>query len=218
MALPKLLLIKTTLTLTAEVHHQLSLHVPSLLADHVALPHLRTLHKFQRQIPLISFENAREHLMNSILYINTANDVDRIHALGTFRWITTPTYALMIPEIAHPMSSDHIDLLSQPSAHLSFISSLDDESLLGLKPRSVGNILTDVDSVSLAPFEREQKDSAEHRRQAQEHQQQTESLSQEIPQWGNKALLLSTTKDDHTIIILLLPCLTWFHLLGSLMN
>ena len=114
MALPKLLPAKNTSNLTAEDHHQLSLHVLSWLADHVALPHLRTLHKFKGQIPSISIENAREQPMNSILFMNTANDLNRIHRSGTISWITAPTYALMIPDNAHPMSSDHIDLLSDP--------------------------------------------------------------------------------------------------------
>ena len=158
MAPPKLLPTKFTLILTAEDHHQLSLHVLSWLADHIAVPHLRTLHKF-----------------------------------------TAPTYALMILDNAHPMSSDLIDLLSQPSANLSLISSVDDESLLASKPRSVANLFADIDSVSRAEFERVQNESAEHCRQAHAHRQQMESLSREVQKWRNKALLLSTTKDDHTI-------------------
>ena len=47
MALPKLLPANTTSNSTAEDHHQLSLHILSWLADHVALLHLRTLHKFK---------------------------------------------------------------------------------------------------------------------------------------------------------------------------
>ena len=199
MALPKLLPTETTSTLTAEDHHQLSLHILSWLADHVALPHLRTLHKFKGQIPLISIENAREHLMNSILFMNTTNDLDRIHGSGTTSWITAPTYALMIPDNAHPMSSDHIDLLSQPSANLSLISSVEDESFSASKPRSLANLFADIGSVSRAEFERVQNESAEYRKQAQAHRQQMESLSQVVQKWRNKALLLSTTKDNRTI-------------------
>ena len=59
MALPSLLPAKTTSNMTAEDHHQLSLHILSWLADHIALPHLRSLYKFKGQIPSISIENAR---------------------------------------------------------------------------------------------------------------------------------------------------------------
>ena len=48
-------------------------------------------------------------------------------------------------------------------------------------------------------MERVQNESAENRKQAQAHRQQKETLSQEVQKWRNKALLLSTTKDDHTI-------------------
>ena len=187
MALPKLL--------TAKDHHQPSLHILSWLAHHIALPHLRTLHKFKGQIPSISIENAREQLMNSILFVNTANDLDRIHGAGAMSWITAPTYALMKPENAHPMSSDHIDLLSQPSMNLSLISSVDDESLSASRM----SLFADIDSVSRAEFERVQNESAKNRKQAQAHRQQMETLSHEVEKWRNQALLLSTTKDDHTI-------------------
>ena len=112
MALPNLLLAKTTSNMTAQDHHQLSLHILSWLADHIALPHLRTLHKYKGQIPSISIEIAREQLMNSILFMNTANGLDRIHGTGVISWTTPSTYALMIPNNAHPISSDHIDVLS----------------------------------------------------------------------------------------------------------
>ena len=137
--------------------------------------------------------------MNSILFMNTANDLDRIHGAGAISWITAPTYALMLPDNAHPMSSDHINLLSQPPANLSLISSVDDESLSASRSRLAMSLFPDIDSVSRAEFERVQKENAENRKQAQAHRQQMEALSQEVQKWSNKALLLSTTKDDHTI-------------------
>ena len=202
MALPKLLPTKTTSNLTTEDHHQLSLHLLSCLAGHVALPHLRVLHKFKGQIPSISIENAREHLPNSILFMDTANDIDWIQGLGTISWITAPTYALVIPDNAHPMSSDHIDLLSQPSTNLSLISSVDDESLSASRSRPAMNLFADIDLVSPVEFERVQNESAENRKQAQAHRQQIETLSQDVQKCRKKALLLSRTKDGHTITTL----------------
>ena len=54
-------------------------------------------------------------------------------------------------------------------------------------------------SVSRVEFESVQNESAENRKQAQAHQQQMETLSQEVQKWRNKAPLLCATKDDHTI-------------------
>ena len=88
MALPKLLPAKTTSNMIAQDHHQLSLHILSWLLDDIALPHPRPLHKFKGQTPSISIENAREQLMNSILFMNIANDLDRIHGAGAISWIT----------------------------------------------------------------------------------------------------------------------------------
>ena len=36
---------------------------------------------------MISIENAREQLMNSILSLNTANDLDRIHGARAISWM-----------------------------------------------------------------------------------------------------------------------------------
>ena len=199
LALPSLLPAKTTSNMTAEDHHQLSLHILSWFADHIALPHLRTLYKFKGQIPSISIENAREHLMNSILFMNTAGDLDRIHGTGVISWITAPTYALMIPDNAHPMPSEQIDLLSQPSVNLSLLTPMDDDSVSAPRTRSAMSLFAEIDSVSRAEFERVQNESAENRKQAQAHRQQMETLSQEVRKWRNKALLLSATKEDHTI-------------------
>ena len=91
MALPKLPPAKTTSNMTAEDHHHLSLHIMSWLADPIALTHLRTLHNFKGQMASISIENTTEQLMNSILFMNIANDLDRIHGAGAISWITAPT-------------------------------------------------------------------------------------------------------------------------------
>ena len=165
----KLLPAKTTLNMVAEDHHQLNLHILSWLAYQVALTHLRPLHKFKGQIPSISIENAREQLMNSILFMNTANGLDRIHGAGAISWITPPTNALMIPHNAHPMSSDDIDSLSQPLANISLITTLDDESLSASRSRPVMILFADIDSVSPTEFERVQNESAENHKQTHAH-------------------------------------------------
>ena len=61
------------------------------------------------------------------------------------------------------------------------------------------SLFADIDSVSRAKFERMQNKCAENRKQAKGDRQQMETLSQEVQKWRNKALLLSATKDDHTI-------------------
>ena len=66
MALQKLLPAKTTSNMIAEDHHHLNLHILAWLTGHIALPHLRTLHKFKGRIPSISIENATAQLMNSL--------------------------------------------------------------------------------------------------------------------------------------------------------
>ena len=199
LALPNLLPAKTTSNMTAKDHHQLSLHILSWLADHIALPHLRTLHKLKGKIQSISIDNAKEQLMHSIVFVNTAIDPDRIHGAGAISWIIAPTYALMVPDNAHPMSSDHINLLSQPSANLSLIIPVDDESMPALRSHSAMSLFAAIDSVSRAELERVQNENRKNRKQAQAHRQQMEIVSQEVQKWRNKALLLSATKDYHAI-------------------
>ena len=218
MALPKLLRTKTTSNLTAEDYHLLGLHIVSWLADHVALPHLKTLHKFKGHIPSKSIQNAREQPMNSILFMNTANDLYRIHGSGTVSWILAPTYALMMPDNAHLMSSNHIDLLSQPSAHLSLISSMDDESPSASISRPAMSLFADIDSGSRAEFERVQSESAENRKEAQAHGQQMEILSHEVPNWRRKACSCPRPSMIIPSRILLVPCLIWFHFSRSHMS
>ena len=113
MAFPQLLPAKWSPTLTAEEDHQLSLYVLAWLADHMALPHLRTLLKTKGQLPQISLENKRDLLMSPVLVMYTTNDFDRIHGSPLVSWLPAPTYALMVPEIARPLHSAPIDLLSQ---------------------------------------------------------------------------------------------------------
>ena len=116
--------------------------------------------------------------MNSILFMNTANDLDRIHGTGVISWITAPTYALMIPDNAHPMPSEQVDLLSQPSVNLSLLTPMDDDSVSAPRTRSAMSLFAEIDSVSRAEFQRVQNESAENRKQAQTHRQQMETLSQ----------------------------------------
>ena len=73
MQLPKLLPLKSTST-TTEDHDQLSLHVFMWLVDHMPLPHLCSLQKFKGQVPHMSLDNARDRLMNSVIFMHTTHD------------------------------------------------------------------------------------------------------------------------------------------------
>ena len=110
-ALPQLLLAKSSPALTAEEHHQRSLYVLAWVADHMALPYLRTLHKTKGHLLPISLENARDLLMSSVLVMYTLNDFDRIHGNPVVSWLTAPTYALVVPDNAQPLHPAPIDCL-----------------------------------------------------------------------------------------------------------
>ena len=136
-ALPKLLRAKTSSTLTAEDHHQVSLHVLAWVSDHMALPHLRTLHKAKGHVPLITSENARELIMNLVLLMYAADDLDRINGKSLISWITAPTYTLMIPDNAQPLVRDQINLLSAPSGNLNLSASIEPYSDFYLAQRTL---------------------------------------------------------------------------------
>ena len=76
---------------------------------------------------------------------------------------------------------------------------MDNEPSPAPRSRSAISLFAGIDSVSRAEFECVQNESAENRKQAQAHRQQMEILLQEVQKWRSKALLLSATKDDHTI-------------------
>ena len=146
--------------------------------------------------------------MNSILFMNTANDLDRIQGSGTISWITAPTYTLMIPDNAHPMSSDHIDLLSQPSAKFSLISSVVDESLSASRSRTAIQISIRSPEQNLSVCKtRVQRIASRHK-----HIDSKWKLS--LRKFKNGGIRLYSCPRPRMIIpslISLLPCLIWFH-------
>ena len=187
--LPKFMPPKLSGDLSAVDHHHLCVFLLAWIADAIALPHLKCAIRQKGIISLATPETVRDIFMNSVVRLKTTDELFQLGGDRLPSWVTTPTYAVMVPDAAKQMPdpfgepeifSDHIDLASLAGSQTPL-------TLTGPDLYRGISLSPDENTVSLQSYQQVQTECNKLHKQLEDRSQHISQLECDIIKWKNKA-------------------------------